>query len=46
MSCQEEQGKTELLSEIQYNMDVNIGVEESMVVFHPSTWAGKGTKTA
>lgn len=45
MSCQQEQGKPELLSETQYNMDVNRGGGQAMVVLHPSTWPGKGTKT-
>lgn len=29
--------ETKLLSETQYNMDVNRGGEEDMVVLHPST---------
>ena len=45
MSCQEEQGETELLSETQYNMDVNRGrEEEGMAVRHPSMWAEGGQR--
>lgn len=46
MSCQEEQGKVELLSETKYNMDVNRGGEQCVVTLHSSTWPVKGTKTA